>query len=399
MLAAPSFAAASFPSDKLLPDGLPPGVHTLRIGDRAPDFSLRGVDGRTYTLASFRDADLLMVVFMSNHCAVSHAAETRLFPYLTEMKRRGVSLAAVAVNPNNPDALRIEELDFSPYNDSYEEMKRYARDRQFPLPYLDDGATQVTAKAYGCLCTPHVFVFDRQRRLRYTGRFDNSRLPELATVTQSDAPDAIAALLAGKPVPVPVTRAVGCSTKWKLKSVDVAYANAAWEHTPVTVEPIDTAGAAALARNDTKQLRVINFWATWCVPCVHEFPGLVSLTRQFAARPFEMITISLDEPGAQAKVARFLEAQHAAVPDASREAVRTEGRATNNYLFTGANPDALAQAIDPQWPGPLPYTVVIAPGGKIVYRHSGELDLDAMRALVVDNLGRYYDEARIHAVR
>src|SRR3954462_5051528 len=94
----------------------------LKIGDAAPDFSLLGIDGKTYTLADFKDAPVLMVAFLSNHCPVSHAAESRLIPFGKEM--RGKGLAVVAINPNSPEGLHIGELGYSKYNDGYEDMKR-----------------------------------------------------------------------------------------------------------------------------------------------------------------------------------------------------------------------------------------------------------------------------------
>src|SRR6266478_4403313 len=144
---------------------LPPDAHALKIGDPAPDFSLKGVDGKTYTLAQFKGAPVLMVVFLSNHCPYSHAAETRLLPLVAEMKPRG--LAVVAINPNSPDAVRLDELGYSKYTDSYDDMKVYAREQRFIFPYLYDGETQAAATAYGCIATPHGFLFDRDRRLRY----------------------------------------------------------------------------------------------------------------------------------------------------------------------------------------------------------------------------------------
>src|ERR1051325_10204400 len=108
---------------------MPGDAHHLKIGDSAPDFSLKGVDGKTYTLADFKDAPILIVAFLSNHCPYSHAAETRLIPLATEMKDKG--LAVVAINPNSPDAVSVGELGYSKYNDSYEEMKSYAKERAF----------------------------------------------------------------------------------------------------------------------------------------------------------------------------------------------------------------------------------------------------------------------------
>jgi peroxiredoxin len=398
LLSSASFSAHAAPKKPgASGDELPPDAHQLKIGDAAPDFSLLGVDGKTYTLADFKDSPLLMVVFLSNHCPVSHAAETRLLPYVAAMKGRG--LAVVAINPNSAAAAREDELGYTQYTDSYADMKVYAKERGFPFPYLYDGDLQVTAKAYGCLCTPHVFLFDRERKLRYAGRFDNSRLPDLASVTISDAPNAVQALLAGQAVPVELTRPVGCSTKWKSEIAEVAAANEKWDSTPVYLDPIDVAGVAALARNDTQRWRLINVWATWCEPCVKEFPGLVLLSRRFDSRAFEMITVSLDDPKEPAVVQRFLDRQHAIVPAPTKAALAAEGRRTNNYYFTGTNTDAFGQALDAAWPGPLPYTILVAPGGKIVYRHSGGLDIDALRGLLVDHLGAYYDEARIKAPR
>src|SRR5207302_2786678 len=95
-------------------NGLPPDAHQLKIGDSAPDFSLKGIDERNHTLAEFNDAPMLMIVFLSNHCPYSHAVETRLAPFAAEMKGR--RLAAVAINPHPPDAVRVEGVGYSNYN-------------------------------------------------------------------------------------------------------------------------------------------------------------------------------------------------------------------------------------------------------------------------------------------
>lgn len=367
---------------------LPPGVHELKIGDPAPDFSLRGVDGKTYSLADFKDSRILMVIFLSNHCPYSHAAETRLLPFLARMK--GQRLAVVAINPNHPDAVRLDELGYSKYSDSFDDMKIYAREQGFNFPYLYDGETQKTAMAYGCLATPHVFVFDENRHLRYMGRFDDSRFADPATVTSSDAPNAIEALLSGKPVPVEVTRPQGCSTKWLSNKAEIRQVEEQWKTAPVSVETIDSAGIAALAHNSTQKLRLINVWATWCAPCTQEFPGFVSLSRRLGNRDFELITISIDDPKEQPAVQKFLERQHVAIPNRVRRSLKKEGRTANNYLFSGANTDIFAQVLDPAWKGPVPFTVLIAPGGKILYHHVGEIDVAELQNRVIDRLGPYY---------
>ncbi len=366
-----------------------PGFHTLGLGEAAPDFSLPGVDGKTYSLADFGQAQALMVVFLSNHCPVSHAAETRLLPLFAQLRSRG--LAVVAINPNNPQGLDVSELGYSKYGDSFSEMKLYAREKGFPFPYLYDGDTQTTAKRYGCLATPHVFLFDRERKLRYSGRFDDSRSPGLAATSSNDARNAVTALLDGNPVTVPWTKPIGCTTKWREKVSAVAKINERWERTPVALAPIDRSGIAALVRNPTPSYRLITVWATWCRPCVEEFPEFVNLIRQFQERDLDVITLSVDEPGQAANVLRFLRKQHAALPEGHPG---LEGTGTNNFIFEGPI-EVLQKDLDPDWPGPVPYTLVVAPGGRIIYRQTGSNNFAQLRQVLVDTLGEYYPRKKI----
>ncbi|HEY4245921.1 MAG TPA: redoxin domain-containing protein [Lacunisphaera sp.] len=365
----------------------PPDARVLKIGDSAPDFSLPGVDGKTHSLAEFK-SDILMVIFLSNHCPDSHAVESRLFKFIAEMK--GKSFSVVAINPNNPKGLTIDELGYSKYSDSFDEMKLYAKERGFPFPYLNDGDTQKTAKAYGALATPHVFVFDRDRKLRYQGQFDDSRFPDPATVKRTDGPNAIRALLAGTPVPVELTKPHGCSIKWIEKNAAVKEFNAKWENTPVTLELIDPAAVEKLARNNTDKYRIVNVWATWCAPCVEEFPSLVSVGWRLSMRPVELVTISMDNPKQTAAAQKFLQKNHAGVPGRLVKSLKEEGRTTNNYVFTDPSNDVLIKALDPVWAGPLPHTVIIAPGGKIVYRKTGILDPQELYAKMLELLTPYY---------
>ncbi len=368
--------------------GLPPDARTLQLGDAAPDFKLLGIDGKTHALADYKSSKLLMVVFLSNHCPYSHASETRLLPLAREFKPLGLDV--VAINPNSPDSVRLDELGYSKYNDSYEEMKLYAKESGFPFPYLYDGDTQATAKAYGCLATPHVFLFDQQRRLRYVGRVDDSRFEDPASVTKHDLRNAVTELLAGKPVTTPRTPVVGCSTKWNHKREDVAKADEKWKAEPVALETIDAAGVAALAKNSSHRLRLINVWATWCAPCVEEFPGFVALSRRLGNRDFELVTISMDDPKMQAQAKKFLERQHAVPSARLKRLLADEGRGATNFLYTGASADALIAALDPQWPGPLPHTVLIAPGGKVLWRHNGAVDAEVLKNEVLKHLGAFY---------
>src|SRR5262249_14459096 len=254
------------------------------------DFHLPGVDGKTYSLADFAGAKVLVVIFTCNHCPTAQAYEARIARLHADYRDKGVSV--VAISPNDPLAVRLDELGYTDLGDSFEEMKIRARDHHFAYPYLYDGETQAMAKAFGVLATPHVFIFDSERALRYAGRFDDG---EVKPVKSHDAKNAVDALLAGKPVPVATTRVPGCSTKWADKAADARRSLARWNAEPVSLEPIDLAGVAKLARNDTKKLLVVNVWASWCGPCVAELPEFVTMNRMYRGRNFQLVTISLDD--------------------------------------------------------------------------------------------------------
>jgi thiol-disulfide isomerase/thioredoxin len=329
-----------------------------------------------------------MIAFLSNHCPTSQAVEGRMKRMVKDYKGKGLKL--VAINPNDPAALRPDELGYSKYNDSFPEMKRHAKEQDFNFDYLYDGDTQKTALAYGCLATPHVMIFDKERKLLYQGRLDDSRYADDATVTAPDARNAIEALLAGQPVPVEVTKPHGCSTKWIDKREQVAADNAKWENGEVEVELIDAKGVAALRKNDTKKVRLFNVWATWCGPCVKEFPELVATSRKFGLRDFEFISISMDDPKELPAVKAFLEKYNAIVPDKLKPSLKAEGRKGNAYVFNEASSDALIEALDPEWPGPIPHTLLVAPGGEVIFRHNGEIDGDELRGKILEAMGRFY---------
>jgi len=120
------------------------GLGDLTIGDPAPDFALPGIDGKTHRLVEYKGGKVLMIFFTSNHCPTSHGVEARVKKLLADF--RGKGLTFVAINPNHPDGLSVDELGYSKYNDGFEDMKKYAAERGFDFPYLYDGDTQSTAK-------------------------------------------------------------------------------------------------------------------------------------------------------------------------------------------------------------------------------------------------------------
>ena len=346
-------------------------VETLPIGQKAPDFCLPGVDGREYRLSDFADAKVLVIVFTCNHCPTAQAYEERIVRLARSYRDKGV--AVVAISPNDPKAVRLDELGYTDVGDSFDDMKIRAQEQGFDFPYLYDGDSQNVSRAYGPVATPHVFVFDRSRRLHYCGRIDDSAKP--ARVTARDAQAAIEALLAGRPVPVEKTRTVGCSIKWSDKRASAEASRQRWDRETATLETIDKEGIKRLVANDTPRLRLINVWATWCVPCQEEFSELITMHRMYRKRPFELITISADPLERKEQVLAFLNEQHASA---------------KNLLFRGKNEYELAEALDAQWNGGLPYTLLVAPGGKIIYRQQDTINPLALRKAIVEELGRVY---------
>jgi peroxiredoxin len=177
-------------------------VSALKIGDTAPDFhDLRGTDGKRYSLGSFAEIPTLVLVISCNHCPYVQAYEDRMVTIQRDYRDRGVGF--VAVNPNY-------DKDYP--EDSYENMVKRAKEERFNFPYIRD-ESQALARALSAVCTPEIFVFDRERRLVYHGRIDDSRDSE--KVTTHDLRNALDAIAAGKKPPVAETRPFGCSVKWR----------------------------------------------------------------------------------------------------------------------------------------------------------------------------------------
>jgi thiol-disulfide isomerase/thioredoxin len=348
-----------------------PAVRTLAIGEHAPDFDLPGVDGRHYTLRGFAEARLLAVVFTANHCPTAQAYEARLQKLADDYRPRGVAL--VAISPNDPKAVRLDELGYSDLGDSLDEMVLRAKERGFTFPYLYDGDTQAVAHKFGPTATPHVFVFDAERRLRFVGRVDDSEDPDKVTV--SDVRKAIDALLADRPVPVERTKVFGCSIKWSEKRAWVEEGRKRWAAEPVSLEKVDAAGLRVLAKNESGKLLLVNVWATWCGPCVTEFPELVDINRMYRNRAFETVSVSADDLDQLDNVLQFLKKQEASV---------------RNLLFQESDPYLMIDAVDPEWSGALPHTVLFAPGGRVLYRAEGAFDSLKLRKAIVGWLGRTY---------
>lgn len=177
---------------------------TLAIGDQAPEFKLPATDGHTYSLKDFDEAEILVLFFTCNHCPYVTGSDEVTRKIADKFKDRGVLFAGINSNSKNTYP-----------EDDFDHMVKRMNEKQFPWFYLYD-ETQEVAKAYGALRTPHFFIFDRNRRLVYTGRgVDNPKDAEKITVNNLE--EALDEVVSGKPVSTPVTNPIGCNVKWEGK--------------------------------------------------------------------------------------------------------------------------------------------------------------------------------------
>ncbi|MGB7437999.1 MAG: redoxin domain-containing protein [Candidatus Acidiferrum sp.] len=343
------------------------GPPPLAIGAAAPDFCLPGIDGKTHCLADYATSKVLVIAFTCNHCPTAQLYESRIKQLAADYKDRGVAL--VAIQPNNPNAVRLDEMGYTDVGDSFEEMKIRAEYRHFKFPYLYDGEDQKIARLYGPAATPHLFIFDGQRKLRYEGRLDNN--PREKLVTRRDAREAIDAILAGKPVAVKKTPSVGCSTKWIYKEEGRKEELAEIDAQPVNIEPASADDFKVLRQNSSGKLRLVNFWATWCAPCVQEMPEVQTMLRMYGHRAFEVVTVSINYPDEQAGALAALKKLHAT---------------SRNLILGSTDIYTLLGAFDSDWNAAVPYTMLINPNGDVVYKNQGPIHPLELHRIIIANL-------------
>lgn len=177
-------------------------TNNLKIGSPAPDFNLPGVDGKTYSLESFKDANALIIIFSCNHCPYVQAYEERIKQIQEDYKNKGVIV--VAINSN-------EDINYP--DDSFDNMKKRAAEQKFNFPYLRD-EEQFVARAYDATHTPEIFLFEKERKLAFHGKIDDN-WQEPSKVQNHYLSNALDELLAGKEISVPETFTIGCTIKWK----------------------------------------------------------------------------------------------------------------------------------------------------------------------------------------
>lgn len=339
----------------------------LPIGSPLPDFNLPGVDGKMHKAAEYGGTRVLALVFESNHCPVSQLYESRIEKLHDDYRRKGVTL--VAINPNNPKTVRLDELGYTDVTDSLPEMKLRAQFRGISWPYLYDGDTQAVSAKFGAVATPHIFIFDKDRKLRYQGRIDDNQREDL--VKSQDARNAIDAVLADRPVPVAETTAFGCTTKWLSKASGVDQEWTRIQNEPVTVDMVGPGDLKKLRANPTDKVTLVHFWSTGCSTCASQLFDLETTYRMYRKRAFDLVTINTNGPAESAGVLDYLKKQYAS---------------SQNKQFATPDRAGLQSAWGVTWNPDQPLTMAIAPGGEVLYQKEGKFDILEVRRIVLANM-------------
>ena len=311
---------------------------SLPIGQPAPDFALGDLRRNPHALKDYR-GKFVIVAFLSARCPISKAYQERIRSIAREYGEKDVVFLGI-----NSSA-----------DESRAEVEGHAAGNLLTFPILKDEGN-VVADAYRAERTPKVYVIDPAGNLRYQGRIDNSQNPGL--VKRQDLREALNELLAGKTVTIPETKALGCLIKrvqdGPAPTTVVGPQQPAPEPKVALIKP---AGYGELIKQSAGKVVVVNFWATWCGPCVAEFPELVKLDNQLRERGVRFIGISADDTAEiKTKVIPFLKDQKARY---------------DNFVQDVEDPQEMIDVVLKDWPGTLPATFVYDKKGNLVYTRLG----------------------------
>jgi peroxiredoxin len=358
---------------------------TLAIGQPAPDFVLKDLIGAKHALKDER-GKLTVIAFLSVQCPISNAYNERIRELATDYAQQNVSFLAI-----NSSA-----------NETVAEIKAHAEKQGFQFPILKDKGNKV-ADLYHAERTPEIFVVDAQGLLRYHGRIDNHHLP--IHVKRRDLREALNELLAGKPVSVPEAKALGCVIKREQATQRDAASNhervsftppafstvspfifaftqkAQGRTSPTAKKPMTKAKPAStttasnialLKPADFPKLRdshkgkviVLNFWATWCAPCVAEMPEFIKLDQDYRSKGVQVLAISADDTtDLKTLVTRF---------------VKEKGMTFPVYVQDTDDPQQMIDLINKDWPGVLPATFIYDKTGKLILSRFGIIDRELL---------------------
>ncbi|MEP7271598.1 MAG: redoxin domain-containing protein [Acidobacteriota bacterium] len=311
---------------------------TAAIDGPAPAFTLQDLNGRTHSLADYRGR-IAVVTFLSAKCPVSNDYNSRIQAVTKAYGDRGIAFLAINANSDEPGKL----------------IRTHSKSNGFSFPILKD-VTGKVANAYGAVRTPEVYIVDAKGLLRYHGRIDNSR--NLAGVRRRDLNEALDELLAGKAVSVPETKAFGCPIVRSKAAVSPITAGKAGSLGKV--ELLKPAGFTKLLEEGRGKVLLINFWATWCSPCVAEFPEFVAFDEKYRAKGLRVVGISADEVS---------DLESKVVPFVTEMKVRFD-----IFVQDVEDPQIMIDLIDKKWEGALPATFIYDRQGKLTFVRYGIID-------------------------
>ena len=258
--------------------------------ENMPPFQLPGIDGRIYDSTEFNKSELLVIVFLSNHCRTSQIFQHRIIRLATEYRNKG--LAVVAISPNDPEAILPDELSHSELGDTLPEMALRAKKLLYPFPYLYDGKTQEVAKAYGVRVTPHAFLFDKKRKLRYSGRIGDPKNPERED--RAELRIAVNSLIHGIEPAVVRGLVFGNSIKWIKDRVIAQKTRERFARESVYLKNANIRTLQFVRRNDSKLPKLIYVWSNKDKNNRQELLQLAAIHKIYRKRGLKLVTICVD---------------------------------------------------------------------------------------------------------
>ncbi|MGE0102379.1 MAG: redoxin domain-containing protein [Blastocatellales bacterium] len=320
------------------------GAERARIGEPAPDFTLTDTSGNVHSLKSYRGR-IAVLGFLGVACPISNAYNDRIRAFVTDYSPGNV--AFLGINSN--------------YDEPVPAIRAHIEKNGFSFPVLKDVDNKVS-DSYGAERTPEMFVIDQDGVLRYRGRIDNSQ--ELRRVKRNDLRAALDELMSGKPVTIPEARAFGCLIK---RAADAEAINRVEEQAKdfsPKVGRLKPADFAKFKAASLGKVLVINFWATWCGPCVAEFPEFVALDAKYRDKGVKFVGISADEiSDIDSKVIPFIKEQKAMF---------------EMMIQDTDDPEEMIAVVDKEWQGTLPATFIFDKTGKLSYVRYGIIDRDLL---------------------
>ena len=318
----------------------------LTIGQPAPDFALKDTTGKTHSLKAYR-GQTVVIGFVGTKCPIANAYITRMNGIAATYKAKNVVFLGINSNVNEPLKL----------------VKEHAAKAKYVFSILKDDSN-VVADAYGAMVTPEMYIVDGAGVLRYHGRVDNAS--DERRVERHDLRVALDEMLAGNPISKPDLKAFGCVIKRANEKVMTM------QQKPAAPAPAAASPIALLKPADFNKLRtdsqgkvlLINFWATWCAPCIAEFPEFVMIDKNYRAKGVRMVAISTDEKS---------DIESAVIPFLKKQKAEFE-----SFVSDSDDPQELIDVVDKNWSGALPATFVFDKKGKLVFTKYGIIDREEL---------------------